>query len=201
MSEDLVHVVDDDDSVRDSICFLLSSVGIVAVGYEGPLALLDVVTPAMKGCIVTDVRMPDMSGVQMIEALRARGVPTPVIVMTGHADVPLAVEAMKVGAEDFLEKPFPDDTLIRAVERALASGRARQDAAAEKAAAVALVSRLTSREQEVLAAIVDGHSNKVIAAMMGISPRTVEVHRAHLFEKLEAASVSDLVKLKIRAEV
>jgi two-component system response regulator FixJ len=200
MSENLVHVVDDDDSVRDSICFLLSSVGIEAVGYEGPLALLGVVTPEMKGCIVTDVRMPDMSGVQMIEALRERRVLTPVIVMTGHADVPLAVEAMKVGAEDFLEKPFPDDILIRAVERALESGRARQDAAAEKAAAVGLVARLTSREHEVLSAIVDGHSNKVIAAMLGISPRTVEVHRAHLFEKLEAASVSDLVKLKIRAE-
>ena len=143
--------------------------------------------------------MPDMSGVQISRRCANAACLTPVIVMTGHADVPLAVEAMKVGAEDFLEKPFPDDILIRAVERALESGRARQDAAAE-AAAVGLVARLTSREQEVLSAIVDGHSNKVIAAMLGISPRTVEVHRAHLFEKLEAASVSDLVKLKIRAE-
>jgi two-component system response regulator FixJ len=199
MSENLVHVVDDDEPVRDSICFLLASANIKALGYEAPGALLAAIGAGTKGCIVTDVRMPGMSGIQLIQALRERGVGIPVIVITGHADVPLAVEAMKVGAEDFIEKPFEDEVLIGAVERALQTGKARQDAAATRAGAQELVSRLTAREREVLDAIADGHSNKVIAAMLGISPRTVEVHRAHLFEKLEAASVSDLVKLKMRA--
>jgi two-component system response regulator FixJ len=199
MSENIVHVVDDDEPVRDSICFLLSSANITATGYDAPGALLASVGRETKGCVVTDVRMPGMSGIQLIQALRDRGVAMPVIVITGHADVPLAVEAMKVGAEDFIEKPFQDEVLIRAVEQALQTGRERQDVAATQAAARELVGRLTAREREVLDAIADGHSNKVIAAMLGISPRTVEVHRAHLFEKLEAASVSDLVKLKMRA--
>jgi two-component system response regulator FixJ len=186
--------------VRDSICFLLSSVGVSATGYASPAGLLAAVGPHTKGCVVTDVRMPGMSGIQLIQALRDNGVGMPVLVITGHADVPLAVEAMKLGAEDFLEKPFEDDVLIRAVERALDAGRARQDEASARASARDLLERLTDREREVLEAIADGRPNKTIAAMLGISPRTVEVHRARLFDKLEAASVSDLVKLKMRAD-
>jgi len=200
MSEAVVHVVDDDEPVRDSLCFLLTSVGIEAVGYADPADLLGCLGPDRKGCVVTDVRMPKMSGIELIQQLRDRGIEIPVIVITGHGDIRLAVDAMKVGAEDFLEKPFEDDVLLRAVERALETGQARQSEAFARTSARDLLARLTAREREVLDAISDGHSNKVIAAMLGISPRTVEVHRAHLFEKLEAASVSDLVKLKLRAE-
>lgn len=198
-NETLVHVVDDDEPVRDSLVFLLASAGFEGRAYASPLALLDVLSPEHRGCIVTDVRMPEMSGMDLIRSLKEKQIGLPVIVITGHGDVPLAVEAMKLGAVDFLEKPFDDDMLIAAVQTALASARHAQVEDKGAAAAQECLERLTARERDVLLGLAEGQSNKDIAACLGISPRTVEVHRANIHQKLEAGSLPDLVKIALRA--
>ncbi|WP_395673072.1 response regulator FixJ [Phenylobacterium sp.] len=195
----VVHVVDDDPALRDALGFLLDTAGFQAKVYDGPMALLEALPNLAVGCILTDVRMPQMSGLDLIRRLRAEGVTHPVIVMTGHADVPLAIEAMRLGVSDFVEKPFDDDLLVSAIEHALKAGVARSQREGERAAILARMEALSGREMEVLQGLVEGKPNKVIAFDLGISARTVEVHRAHVMTKMNARSLSDLVRMSLVA--
>ena len=192
----VVHVVDDDAAMRDSLAFLLDTAGLTARIYAGPAALL-ASTPLEPGCILTDVRMPEMTGLDLVRRLRADGVMDPVVVMTGHADVPLAIEAMRLGVADFIEKPFDDEVLIEALERALQRGAAARQRDGERAAIAERFASLSGREAEVLAGLTEGKPNKVIAYDLGISARTVEVYRAHVMTKMSARSLSDLVRMTL----
>jgi two-component system, LuxR family, response regulator FixJ len=199
-SESVVHVVDDDEAVRDSVAFLLRSARVEVEVYESALAFLGKAAGA-TGCVVTDVRMPDMSGIELMRRLKELGIKVPVIVMTGHGDVPLAVEAMKAGAVDFIEKPFNDDMMLTAVRAALARGEAVGKRDAERAQIEQRLNSLSGREHEVLLGLVRGHPNKIIAHELGISPRTVEIYRANVMTKMEAASLSDLVRMALIAGI
>jgi two-component system response regulator FixJ len=193
----LVHVIDDDDAVRDSLALLLDSADLAVRTYDSALAFLAVASSLVAGCILTDVRMPDLDGLALQRRLNEAGVRLPVIVMTGHGDVPVAVAALKAGAADFLEKPFDDERLISAVRAALAvSLQARRQAAAT-ADIAARIGTLTPREREVLDLLVAGNPNKTIAYDLGASPRTVEVHRARVMEKMGARSLAELVRMVI----
>jgi two-component system response regulator FixJ len=197
MAEGVVHVVDDDAAMRDSLAFLLEQAGLEARIYESATALLGAVRRLEPGCILTDVRMPEMSGIDLIRRLRAEGISFPVIVMTGHADVPLAIEAMRLGVRDFIEKPFDDDMLVSAVDAALRVGVARTQRENDRAALLERMDTLSPREADVLQGLVAGKPNKVIAFDLGISARTVEVHRAHVMMKMNARSLSDLVRMSL----
>jgi two-component system response regulator FixJ len=189
----LVVVIDDHESVRDSLRALLESSGLSVRGYASAVAYLE--DGSVGDCVLVDMRMPQMTGLELQQELNKRNSPVPVIVITGHGDVPLAVTAMRAGAFDFLEKPFDDDVLLDSIQRALAEGRRTVQTQTESRAAAALIAALTSREHEVLDHLVLGKSNKLIAHELGISPRTVETHRARLQEKLKARGLSDLVRL------
>jgi two-component system response regulator FixJ len=194
MSEELVVVIDDHDGVRASIRALLESAGFAVKEYPSAVAYL-----ADKGaggdCLLVDLRMPQMSGLEFQAELVRRRVRVPVILVTGHGDVSRAVAAMKAGAFDFIEKPFDDESLLASIRRALDEGRMSRDSEAENRAAMELLSILTGREREVMDHLVLGKSNKLIAHELGISPRTVEIHRARVQEKLKARDLSDLVRL------
>jgi two-component system, LuxR family, response regulator FixJ len=192
----IVHVVDDDDAVRDSLTLLLESAGLAARTYSSATALL-ASPPKTPGCVLTDVRMPDMDGLTLQRHLAEASVRLPVIVMTGHADVPLAVEALKAGAADFLEKPFEDTQLLAAVSRAIAASQRIHGEDAAIAAIAARIATLTPREAEILQLLVEGLPNKTIAYDLGSSPRTVEVHRARIMEKMAARSLAELVRITI----
>jgi two-component system, LuxR family, response regulator FixJ len=197
----MVHVIDDDDAVRESLEFLLRTAQIPVRTYDSATAFLDVLPAAEPGCIITDVRMPDLSGIDLLRRLKELDVSMPVIVITGHGDVPLAVEAMKVGAVDFFEKPFDDEALIGAVRSALD----RQETAGKRNTELAEIrtklDTLSGRERDVLQGLVAGHPNKTIAYDLGISPRTVEIYRANLMTKMNAASLSDVVRMAIVAGI
>lgn len=199
-SNSVVHVVDDDAAIRDSLSFLLDSAGFTAHTYEAASALLARIGELEPGCIVTDVRMPGMTGLELVARLKELGLPHPVIVLTGHADVALAIEAMKAGVLDFLEKPFDDEALLGAVRSALAAGEDKFDRRAEQAEVERRVASLTDRERDVFDAIVAGDSNKGAAIRLGISPRTVEIYRANVMEKMGAKSLSELVRLALQRE-
>ena len=192
-----VHVIDDDDAVRDALAFLLRSAKIEVKTYESATAFLQVAPAVQTGCVITDVRMPDINGIDLLRRLKELKIGVPVIVITGHADVPLAVEAMKIGAAAFLEKPFDDDVLLGAVRSALnkQDGESRRKAA--QADIESRLAALTARERDVLDGLVAGHANKQIAFDLGISPRTVEIYRANLMTKMQAASLSDLVRMAL----
>src|SRR5580698_6939447 len=179
-----VHVVDDDAAIRDSLRFLLEPEGWAVRTYESAMSLMGAELPP-AGCILTDFHMPDIDGLQLQARLAARGVRLPVIVMTGHGDVPVAVRAMKAGAMDFLEKPFQDDQLLDAIMRALERNGRELEAAASSKEAAQRIAVLTPREHEVLDLLVTGKSNKEIAKVLGTSPRTIDVHRARVFQQLE----------------
>jgi two-component system response regulator FixJ len=191
----VVHLIDDDDGVRQAVAFLLTTSGFAVRVYESALAFLDKAARLQPGCIVTDIRMPGMDGLQLQRELKTRGIGLPVIVVTGHADVPLAVEAMKSGAVDFIEKPFHDDALLSAIRVAIDrhAGDARRDD--ELAAIRARLAMLTPREHEVLDGLIAGLPNKTIAYDLKISARTVEVHRANLMARMAAGSLADLVRM------
>jgi two-component system response regulator FixJ len=193
----IVHVIDDDEAVRQSIEFLLGTSGITARTYDSASAFLNALPTIDSGCIITDVRMPGISGIDLLRRLGEMRIKMPVIVITGHGDVPLAVEAMKIGAIDFLEKPFADDLLLASVQAAL--NRSQENAArdAERAEVQARLATLTNREREVLEGLVVGKPNKVIACDLAISPRTVEIYRANVMTKMEAASLSELVRMAL----
>jgi two-component system response regulator FixJ len=191
----VVHLIDDDDGVRQAIAFLLTTSGFAVRVYESAAAFLEALPTVQPGCIVTDVRMPEMDGLELQRQLRQRGVGLPVIVITGHGDVPLAVEAMKAGAIDFIEKPFNDEKLLSAIRVAIdlhARDASRED---EIAAIRAKIDALSPREREVLDGLVAGLPNKTIAYDLKISARTVEVHRANLMARMGAGSLADLVRM------
>jgi two-component system response regulator FixJ len=196
-----VHVIDDDDAVRHSLEFLLRSARIDVITHESAAAFLRAIPSGGLGCIVTDVRMPELSGIDLLRHLRDMKQDVPVIVITGHGDVPLAVEAMKAGAADFIEKPFDDDILLRAVRAALDRHQADGRRQGERAEIDAKLAKLSGREREVLDGLVAGHSNKIIAHNLGISPRTVEIYRANVMTKMEAPSLSDLVRMALICDV
>jgi two-component system response regulator FixJ len=194
----LVHVIDDDDAARESLEFLLKTAKIDVRTYDSANAFLQSGS-SDSGCIITDVRMPGLSGVDLLRQLKARGSTMPVIVITGHGDIQLAVEAMKIGASDFLEKPFDDEALLASVKSAL--GQVEKDAKreTERAALNGKIASLSARERDVLEGLVAGKPNKIIAFDLGISPRTVEIYRANVMTKMDAGSLSELVRMALLA--
>ncbi len=195
----LVHVIDDDDAVRSSLEFLLRTANVDVRTYDSAVAFLANFKAGERGCIVTDVRMPEMSGIELLRRLREMSIDLPVIVITGHGDISLAVEAMKAGAADFLEKPFEDDRVLGAIESALDRNREHGTRAAERAQIRTRLALLSQRERQVLDGLVAGLPNKTIAFDLGISSRTVEVYRANVMTKMEANSLSELVRMAIIA--
>jgi two-component system response regulator FixJ len=195
--EGFVHVVDDDEAMRDSLLFLLDTAGLEARAYDCAQSFLERLETIERGCIVTDIRMPGMSGLELVARLKEIGVADPVIVITGHGDVPLAVAAMKAGVLDFIEKPFDDQQLLGAVRFALARSSGIQVQEAERRELAKRVAALSQREAEVLDGLVAGKPNKVIAFDLGISARTVEIYRAHVMTKMQAKSLSELVRMAL----
>jgi two-component system, LuxR family, response regulator FixJ len=194
-------VIDDDEAVRESIEFLLRSARLTVKTYESAAAFLAVVPTINSGCVITDVRMPGISGIDLLRRLKELQIRLPVIVITGHGDVPLAVEAMKSGAVDFLEKPFEDDVLLNSVRTALHRSEASAQQETERAEIRARIATLTNREHEVLEGLVAGHPNKIIAFDLSISPRTVEIYRANVMTKMKAGSLSELVRMALAVGV
>lgn len=190
-----VFVVDDDAAMRDSLRWLLQSVNFPVETYASAEEFLAAYDVARPGCLVLDVRMPGMSGLTLQETLAARGMTLPVIMITGYGEVPTAVRALKGGALDFIEKPFNDEILLERVRQALERDRAARAVWARQADAQARLEQLTQREREVMELVTAGKANKVIAAELGLSPKTVEVHRANVMRKMEADSVAELVRL------
>lgn len=196
-ADNVVHVIDDDADVRQSLVFLLSTAGFAVQVHESAVAFLDALPGLQGGCVVTDIRMPRMDGLELQRRLRDLDAGLPVIVMTGHGDVPLAVEALKAGAIDFIEKPFDDEVLLSAIRSALVRRARDSERDARIAATRDRLNKLSDREREVLDRLVAGKANKVIAYELGISPRTVEVYRANVMTKMEADSLSDLVRMAL----
>ena len=190
-----VFVVDDDESVRSSLRFLLRSVSLESRAFASASEFLEDYDPAQPGCLVLDVRMPGMSGLELQQQLNLRGAVIPVIFITGHGDIPMAVEAMQHGATDFLQKPFRDQDLIDRIQSALAKDAKARAALDQRESIRARLDSLTPREREVLALMAQGKPNKVMAHELGVSQRTVEIHRAHVMEKSGAASLAQLVRM------
>lgn len=193
------HIVDDDPAIRDSLAFLLEANGYPARTYASAVDFLTAASGILSGCVITDVRMPNMSGLELLTRLRQRGSNVPVIVITGHGDIPLAVEAMRAGASDFIEKPFEDSVILDAVRNALEQQAARRPQEEERAAILQRMAGLSKREAEVLEGVAGGRPNKVIAYDLGISVRTVEVYRANVMSKMQAKNLSDLVRMWLLA--
>jgi FixJ family two-component response regulator len=192
-----VIVVDDDDAVRNSLRLLLKSVGLPTLTHASAQEYLDAWDPAQPGCLVLDVRMPGMSGLELQEELNRRGAIVPVIFISGHGDIPMAVDAIQHGAFDFLQKPFRDQDLIDRVQRALAVDHANRETLAQRDTVRHRYESLTPREQEVIALVTQGKANKVMAGDLGVSQRTVEIHRARVMEKMGAQSLAHLVRMVI----
>ena len=194
-----VYVIDDDEAMRDSLNFLLDSSGFDVTLFDNAEAFLEALSGLTFGCVVSDIRMPGLDGIELLKRMKAQSSPFPIVIMTGHGDVPLAVEAMKLGAIDFLEKPFEDDRLIIMIESAIrqAEPSAKSDAITHDIAA--RVASLSPRERQVMEGLVAGLSNKLIAREYDISPRTIEVYRANVMTKMQANSLSELVRLAMRA--
>jgi two-component system, LuxR family, response regulator FixJ len=195
----VVHVIDDDEASRESLSFLLKTAQIEVQAYASASVFLDLIPDVSSACVVTDVRMPGMSGIDLLRRLKELDVDVPVIVITGHGDVPLAVEAMKMGAADFLEKPFDDEVLLASVRSALRYRDGEKKRHTERAEIDTRLAALSKRERDVLAGLVAGRANKQIAYDLGISPRTVEIYRANLMNKMQAGSLSELVRMALIA--
>lgn len=191
----IVFIVDDDEAVRSSLRLLLKSVGLLPNALGSAREFLEKYDPAQPGCLVLDVRMPGMSGLELQEQLNRQGAIIPVIFITGHGDVPMAVEAMQAGAFDFLQKPFRDQDLIDRIQKALEKDRANRAVLDERTLIRERLESLTPREREVLTMVSSGKPNKVMAADLGVSQRTVEIHRARVMEKMGASSLAQLVRM------
>jgi two-component system, LuxR family, response regulator FixJ len=193
-----VYVIDDDEAMRDSLNFLLDAAGFDVTLFESALKFLDALPELAYGCVVSDVRMPGLDGIELLKRMKTRPGVFPIIIMTGHGDIPLAVEAMKLGAIDFLEKPFEDDRLITMIEIAVRQAPAAKNQALTQDI-VARVATLSPRERQVMDGLIAGLSNKLIARDYDISPRTIEVYRANVMTKMRANSLSELVRFAMRA--
>ena len=193
----VVHVIDDEAAVRDALAVLLEADGMVVHVHTSARDFLGKISGLERGCVVTDVRMPEMSGLELLRELQARSLNLPVIVLTGEADVAMAVEALKNGAAEFIEKPFEGQTILAAVRTALTRLDQDDQATAKRAQNTQSLATLSARETEVLAGLVAGHSNKMIALNLGISPRTVEVYRSNIMHKMRATSLSELVRMAL----
>ncbi len=193
----LVRVIDDDEALRESLVFLLRTARIDVESYATASAFLEAPPDPRLGCVITDVRMPGMSGIDLLRRLHELKISVPVVVITGHGDVPLAVEAMRAGAMDFLEKPFDDEVLLASVRSAFEKRDGDSKRRAERAEIETRLAALSNRERDVLAGLVAGRANKQIAYDLGISPRTVEIYRANLMNKMQAGSLSDLVRMAL----
>ncbi len=196
-----VHVVDDEEPVRKSLAFLLTSAGFTVRLHDSATAFLAAMPGIRRACLITDLRMPDMTGVELLRRLQPRENNLPSIVITGHGDVPMAVEAMKAGAVDFIEKPFEDEVLIEAIKRAASTLESDKDSVEDVALVRTRFDTLTERERQVLLAVVAGSPNKAIAYDLDISPRTVEVHRASVMSKMQAKSLPELVRMALAAKL
>ncbi|WP_188055998.1 MULTISPECIES: response regulator FixJ [unclassified Sphingosinithalassobacter] len=195
----VIHLVDDEDAIRRSAGFMLRTSGFEVKTYPSGVEFLKEAKAADPGCILLDVRMPEMDGLEVQAELNARGVAMPVIVLTGHGDITTAVQAMKAGAVDFIEKPFEKATLLAAIDMAFQRLEQRHEASASEQEAQVRIAGLTNREQDVLRGLVRGHPNKTIAYDLGISPRTVEVHRANVMSKLGVRSLSEALRIAFAA--
>jgi RNA polymerase sigma factor (sigma-70 family) len=195
-----VYIVDDDDAVRDSLSFLMKSVGLSCQVFPSAQAYLEAVDTIEAGCLVLDIRMPGMSGLELQKKLNAMGSMVPIIFITGHGDVPMAVQAMRDGALDFVQKPFRDQDLIDCINHALDEDSRNRSIQQQQQSLKGRVSQLTDREREVMQLVVAGKANKVIAAELGVSQRTVEIHRSRVMEKMRARSLAQLVRMAIALE-
>ncbi|QKS00534.1 response regulator [Sphingomonas sp. CL5.1] len=200
-SEPVVHVIDDDEGVRDSLSFLLDCSEIATRTYESASQFLKAVPTMEHGCIITDVRMPEMNGLELVAKLKAIGVTDPVIVITGHADVPMAIQALHAGVSDFIEKPFSDEAILLAVRTTLARQQSRGEMELERDAIGKRLATLSGREREVMEGLIEGKANKVIAYDLEISARTVEVYRANVMTKMGARTASELVRMVMIARL
>ena len=200
-NEGIVHVIDDDAAVRDSLKFLLEAAQLPVRTYESAADFLKVLPSIKTGCVITDVRMPDVSGIELLRRVRNEVRSLPVIVITGHGDIPLAVEAMKIGAIDFFEKPFDDDAFLAAVQLALKQKDREVKRDSDRAELRSRITTLSARERQVLEGLVAGQANKIIAFNLEISPRTVEIYRANVMTKMQAKSLSELVRMALIAGV
>jgi FixJ family two-component response regulator len=196
----VVFVVDDDPAMRDSLRWLIESTGLQVETFADAQTFLARIRPELPGCLVLDVRMPGMSGLDLQAELARRGIGLPTIVVTGHAEVAMAVRAVKAGAIDFIEKPFSDQLLLDRVRQGIEMDRRERDGRSRRAEVLRRMSLLTQREREVLDLVVAGRANKEIAAELRLSPKTVEVHRAHVMEKMQASSVAELVRLTLAVQ-
>jgi len=191
----VVHIVDDEEPVRNSLAFLLGSSGFAVRTHASAAAFLELAPGIRNGCLVTDLRMPDIDGVELLRRLKAAGAMLPAIVVTGHGDVQMAVEAMKNGALDFIEKPFSDDVLLQSIARAADQATSKLDVDAAQSRTREKLQSLSDRELQVLKGVVQGQANKTIALELSLSPRTVEVYRAGLMSKMQARSLAELVRM------
>jgi len=195
----VVHIVDDEEAVRQSLAFMLTVAGFAVRVHNSATDFLDLAPSLTNACLITDLRMPDMSGVELLRRLGAEKIAIPAIVITGHGDVPMAVEAMKAGALDFIEKPFAEDVLIEAIRQAAMQLKEHTAGAGNAAEIRRRLDELTDRERQVLSGVVAGLPNKTIGYDLDISPRTVEVHRANIMAKMQAKSLADLVRMALSA--
>jgi FixJ family two-component response regulator len=196
-----VFVVDDDQAMRNSLKWLIESVSMQVETYDSATAFIQSYYPGRSGCILLDVRMPGMSGLELQEHLVSNQIAIPVIIITGHADVPMAVRAMKAGAVDFIEKPFNDEMLLESIRHALMLNEKQRDLQSQRAEIATRLARLTPREHEVMVMVTNGRANKEIATSLGVSAKTVEAHRARVMEKMEAGSLAELVRMAIHANM
>ncbi|MFC3208979.1 response regulator FixJ [Aquamicrobium soli] len=197
MDNYVVHIIDDEEPVRKSLAFLLTMAGFTVRVHDSASSFLASAKTVGKACLITDLRMPDMSGVELLEKLKETGTSIPAVVITGHGDVPMAVAAMKAGAVDFIEKPFEDETLVEAIKRAASQLEESPAAMVDTATLGVRLDSLSERERQVLSAVVAGLPNKTIGFDLGISPRTVEVHRANIMSKMQARNLPELVRMSI----
>ena len=196
-----VFVVDDDQAMRNSLKWLIESVSMKVETFESADAFIKSYYPGRSGCLLLDVRMPGMSGLELQEYLSSHQIAIPVIIITGHADVPMAVRAMKAGAIDFIEKPFNDELLLESIRHALLLDEKQRDMQSQRAEIATRLARLTPREHEVMVMVTNGRANKEIATNLGVSAKTVEAHRARVMEKMEASSLAELVRMAIHANL
>ena len=201
MSEPVVHVIDDDDSAREALAFLLEASDYSVRTYDSALAFLDALPSAEPGYVVSDIRMPDMTGLELAQQLSERKSGFPVIIVTGHGDIPMAVEAMRSGVVDFLEKPFSEERILAALDRAGRLANVQEGPSNEAHAQIqARMDTLSERERQVLDRVIAGQPNKIIARDLGISPRTVEIYRAKLMTKMQAENLASLVRMALAVE-